>query len=332
MKIVLRILIVIVLLFLLIGVLTPKHHSVSREIVIAAPSDIIHAQVNDLKKWDTWSPWEESDATITKTFGSVTEGTGANYTWKSKHSGNGKLTITKSTPDTIWTKVDFEGMGSSNSAYAFAKEDNNTKVTWSFSYDTPFPWNALSWIMGYDKSMTKEFDKGLASLKKVSEQLAATAVTKYHGYSVKEVETPTALYAFKRATVMVKDISGFLGKTYGMLSKTIMAQKANMLGPAAALYWTFDEKAGKTDMAAAFQVDKSITGPEMSTIELGGKSVVIDYYGNYEKIGDAHYGIDEYLKEKNLKSKQPVLEQYITDPMTEKDTAKWLTKIIYFIE
>jgi effector-binding domain-containing protein len=28
----------------------------------------------------------------------------------------------------------------------------------------------------------------------------------------------------------------------------------------------------------------------------------------------------------------PVVEEYITDPMTEKDPNKWLTKIYYFVE
>ena len=332
MKIVLRILIVIILLFLLIGVLTPKHHSVSREIVIAAPIDVIHSQINDLKKWDTWSPWEQSDPTITKTYGPKTEGTGAYYTWKSENSGNGKLTIAKSSPDTIWTDVEFEGMGTSKSAYAFAKEDANTKVTWSFSYDTPFPWNALTWIMGYNKSMGKEFDKGLTSLKKVCEEVNLTADKKYKGYSIKELEMPSAFYVFKRATVNIKDMSGFLGSSYGIIGKACAEQKATIKGPASSLYWTFDEKGGKTDMAAAMPVDKSVTGPNMSTIELGGKAIMIDYYGDYNKIGEAHGGMADYMAEKNVKNKVPVLEQYITDPMTEKDTAKWLTKIIYFLE
>jgi effector-binding domain-containing protein len=63
-----------------------------------------------------------------------------------------------------------------------------------------------------------------------------------------------------------------------------------------------------------------------------GKALVIDYYGSYEGIGGAHMAMDEYVKSNNLKQKSPVLEQYITDPETEPDTSKWLTKVIYLLE
>jgi effector-binding domain-containing protein len=41
--------------------------------------------------------------------------------------------------------------------------------------------------------------------------------------------------------------------------------------------------------------------------------------------------MDVYLKEKNL-THSYVIEEYVTDPMMEKDTAKWLTNIFYLIK
>jgi effector-binding domain-containing protein len=60
--------------------------------------------------------------------------------------------------------------------------------------------------------------------------------------------------------------------------------------------------------------------------------LTIDYYGSYDKTEHAHNQMDKYIKEKNYKMVMPVIEEYITDPMTEKDTSKWLTRISYFVE
>ena len=84
------------------------------------------------------------------------------------------------------------------------------------------------------------------------------------------------------------------------------------------------------DMAVAIPVATAVEIKGGSVAEIAaGKAAVIDYYGAYEGSGEAHFAMDDYLKEFGLTAGGPVIEEYITDPMTEPDTAKWLTKIIY---
>jgi effector-binding domain-containing protein len=98
----------------------------------------------------------------------------------------------------------------------------------------------------------------------------------------------------------------------------------------AGLYFTYDEKAGTTDMAAATMVKGGGPVPELASFEIpAGKEACVDYYGAYDKVGAAHYSIDEFMKEKGVKAGIPVIESYLNDPMVEKDTAKWLTRVIY---
>lgn len=51
----------------------------------------------------------------------------------------------------------------------------------------------------------------------------------------------------------------------------------------------------------------------------------------YEKSGDAHYAIIAYIKKNGL-TQGVELEEYVTDPMTKKDPAKWLTNIFYVVK
>jgi effector-binding domain-containing protein len=62
------------------------------------------------------------------------------------------------------------------------------------------------------------------------------------------------------------------------------------------------------------------------------KAVFVDHYGPYDKLRDSYAGLENYLTANKLTKKLPIIEQYITDPGIEKDTSKWLTKIIFLIK
>ncbi|NJK86520.1 MAG: GyrI-like domain-containing protein [Bacteroidales bacterium] len=59
------------------------------------------------------------------------------------------------------------------------------------------------------------------------------------------------------------------------------------------------------------------------------KVATTDYFGFYDNLGKAHSDIQQWLIEMNLQVQGSPMEQYITDPASEPDTAKWLTKIYY---
>ncbi|MBK7967170.1 MAG: hypothetical protein IPK10_19115 [Bacteroidetes bacterium] len=61
----------------------------------------------------------------------------------------------------------------------------------------------------------------------------------------------------------------------------------------------------------------------------GGNMLVVSYYGSYEGSGAGHNAANEYAKANNLEVIGAPWEKYVTDPMTEKDSTKWLTEICY---
>ncbi len=52
---------VLVALFVVVVALQPSEFQVERTATIAAPPADVFAQVNDLHKWDAWSPWAKLD-------------------------------------------------------------------------------------------------------------------------------------------------------------------------------------------------------------------------------------------------------------------------------
>jgi effector-binding domain-containing protein len=106
-----------------------------------------------------------------------------------------------------------------------------------------------------------------------------------------------------------------------------------MDGMPCGLYYVWDEAGKKTDMAFAIPVKTKAEIPGFLTIELpAGMVLTVDYYGPYEGVGAAHGAIDAYAKANGLKAGAPAVEQYVTDPETEPDPKKWLTKVTYPLE
>ncbi|MDF2451811.1 MAG: hypothetical protein K0S26_1315, partial [Bacteroidota bacterium] len=92
------------------------------------------------------------------------------------------------------------------------------------------------------------------------------------------------------------------------------------------------EKTMTTEVAAVMEV---ANGTKLEGVEKfetpAGKVLKIEYFGAYDKSANAHYAMDAYMKEKGL-TQSYVLEEYVTDPGTEKDTAKWQTDIFYLVK
>jgi effector-binding domain-containing protein len=112
-------------------------------------------------------------------------------------------------------------------------------------------------------------------------------------------------------------------------------QKARLTpaGAPSGLYYVWDEAGQKADLAAGIPVNAAAQLEGVDLIELpAGKAVAVDYYGPYSGSGEAHYALDDYLNARCWKFKGPAIEEYITDPGTEPDTMKWLTRVIYFYE
>jgi effector-binding domain-containing protein len=84
-------------------------------------------------------------------------------------------------------------------------------------------------------------------------------------------------------------------------------------------------------MAAAIPVSMEVEGNDEIEGRLigGGQALQIDYYGPYDGVGPAHYALEDYSNENGVNLEGFAMEVYVTDPMEEADTSKWLTRIIY---
>jgi len=167
-------LVFIAIIFIIVITGRPDEFTVTRAANISAPPEKIFPQVNDLHKWEAWSPWAKLDPNAKNTFSGADSGAGAAMAWDgSKKVGAGQMTITESQPSgLIRFRLDFQKpMQATNTAeFTFRPDAGQTVVTWSMAGKSCFMSKVFGLFMDFDKMCGCQFEKGLASLKSLTEK------------------------------------------------------------------------------------------------------------------------------------------------------------------
>jgi len=328
MKILKKIGIGILLLLLLLAIISlflPSKIHIQRSTIVNAPIKTVYGTVNNLKSWINWSYWDQIDPKMKSTFEGPETGTGAIHRWESENSsvGKGSMTITESVePTKILTSLEFSDWVTPG-GWLFDQTDEGVRATIFMDMNMPFYARIPGMFM--DKMMGNDFDKTLANLKAYTESLPTETATTWH------VETVTTSPAKVMSTRVVTNSAEFntkLDNAYSQIMSTMQKQGLKQAGPMYAIYYKWSKDT--VDMEPGIVVDKAgksddgVVASEMQSI----KAVKLDYYGgmNTEK---AHNFIDDWSKKSNVSFTGPPWEEYITDPKTEPDSTKWLTRIYY---
>ena len=152
----------------------PGEFSVSRSATFAAPAPAVFAQVNELKKWEAWSPWEKIDPAIKRSYSGADSGKGAVYAWQgNKDIGQGRMEILESTPSSkVVIKIDFIQPIEAHNTIEFRleRQGDGAKVTQAMYGPSSFLSKLVGLFCSMDKMIGQKFDEGLTSLKSIVEK------------------------------------------------------------------------------------------------------------------------------------------------------------------
>jgi hypothetical protein len=147
-------------------------YTVVRSIEVAAEPATVHALVDGFRQWTAWSPWEDLDPELERSYTGPETGVGAHYAWRgNRKAGAGSMEITGTAPDRVDVKLVFLKPFSSTSDVAFTFEPSatGTTVTWQMAGEQTGLWAVVGRLMPMDRLIGKDFEKGLARLKAVAE-------------------------------------------------------------------------------------------------------------------------------------------------------------------
>jgi type II secretion system protein G len=171
----------------------PDEFRIQRTAVIKAPGDVVFPLINDFHQWTHWSPWENLDPNLKRTYAGPEAGQGAIYSWEGNSDvGAGRMTIQDSQPNELVSiKLEFFKPFEAVSPTTFKLEpvEGGTKVTWTMEGKNNFFAKAMCLFMNMDKMVGSDFEKGLAKLDTVAQE------------NVKKANTSPALEVLLKAKI-----------------------------------------------------------------------------------------------------------------------------------
>ncbi len=163
-------------IILILAATKPDTFSVQRAATVKAPPEKIFSLINDFHQWGSWSPWENKDPAMKRTYSGAQSGRGAVYAWDgNKNVGSGRMEILDaSSPSKIVIKLDFfkpfEGHNTAEFTMLPQGDAATTNISWVMHGPAPFMHKVMQVFMNMDKMIGKDFEAGLANLKRLTEK------------------------------------------------------------------------------------------------------------------------------------------------------------------
>jgi hypothetical protein len=145
---------------------------VTRSTTVDAAPEQVHALIDDFHEWQKWSPWEDVDPNLERTYSGAEKGVGAKYAWKgNRKAGQGSMEITGSAPERIDIALTFlkPFKADNDIRFAMVPTGGSTDVTWTMSGEQKGLAALFGKFVSMDKLVGKDFEKGLAQLKTAAE-------------------------------------------------------------------------------------------------------------------------------------------------------------------
>jgi effector-binding domain-containing protein len=322
--------VVLIILFLVGAYMLPSELHITKSVFIRSSPEVIFEQVNNLKNWEKWSPWENIDTTMDlKYFGNPT-GEGSGFEWKSDNSdvGSGRLIIDASKPyDSINTEIELGRKEKGIASFLFQKNDTGSFITWDFRLNLGN--NPFSRYFGLFRKgkLEDSFQLGLLSLKKVSENMTISLSLK-----IFQMKFGGFTYLGIREKVNPSEMVGKTSKSIRVLRDYISKKELKITLSPFRLFNSISKK--EIDLTTGIPVEKADSAQDSIIVGhiLPCKVAFVNYIGSYSGLNNGHEAIKKWIDVNKRKIIGSPFELYITDSLNEKDSTRWLTKIFYPIE
>lgn len=341
-KTIVIILLVIIGVVFVLGLLGEKTYRYERSVTINAKPEVIWDHVNSLAAMDKWSPWNEKDTAMKKSMTGEDGKPGAVAKWEGNNKvGKGEHRLDSLIPNrgvrSHLTMKSFFGDMESDVDIDLIPEGNGTQVKWAMHGENGVMGKVMGMFMDMDAMIGPDFEKGLGYLKKNVEEGEAKKLEEMKAmaakYDIKTSDRASMNYVGVRKRVKWADMQQFFGESFGATMAAMGKAKVKPAGPPTGVYFEWDEVNKEADLIAGFPIaeaDKGkVTEGVIEYATPAGKAYTVVYMGGYEKMEDTHWGIASKLELDGMEMNENVVEEYITDPMSEPDTAKWHTNIIW---
>ncbi len=298
--------------------LLPGQVGLERSIRIERPQAQVFAVLEDLDRFNEWSPWyrHEHDAEYWRS--GPDRGPGAALNWRGERLGEGSMTIiSQQPPDTIDTQVRFGGQPEPAIAnYRLqALGPDATQLTWTFS--ARMAWPQARWFgLLLPRYIGADYEDGLASLKALVE---ATPVDTFDDLAV-SLEPLAAMdiiaIAGSAPHADPEAAAQALGEAYGQLLAIAQAQNFTITGQPITLTQATDPETWQFEAALPVRAEGpvQVQAPVRFGQTPSGTAAVVEHVGAYDRIPATLQRLEQWLAAHGHQRQGPVMQVYVSDP------------------
>jgi hypothetical protein len=158
----------------------PSEFAIQRSALVDAPPGVVFANLEDFRRWEPWSPWEKLDPQMERRYEGPSSGVGASYHWRGNRDvGEGRMTVLKTKPpERLTIRLEFLAPFQATNQVVFDVTPDlasMTEVKWTMTGHNGFVAKAMGLFVNVEATVSRDFDRGLAALKRVSEEQYAAA-------------------------------------------------------------------------------------------------------------------------------------------------------------
>lgn len=147
-------------------------YTVERTATTTAPPGRVHGLVADFHAWRAWSPWEDIDPGMTRTYEGPDSGVGARYAWSgNRKAGAGSMEITGDDPERVDVDLRFTRPFPSESRMQLliTPTGDTTVLTWRLLGEVSGVARLFTMVRPMDSVVGPDFERGLQRLTRVAE-------------------------------------------------------------------------------------------------------------------------------------------------------------------
>lgn len=147
--------------------------TIERTTTIDAPAATVYGLLADFHQWDRWSPWEDIDPQMQRTFSGAESGEGAVYEWAgNRKAGAGRMEITDASEAAVVT-IDLRFLkpfkAHNTTTFTLNEDGGTTAVSWTMTGAKTLMTKVMGIFKSMDAMIGPDFEKGLAQLKAAAE-------------------------------------------------------------------------------------------------------------------------------------------------------------------
>ena len=160
-------LLALVLVLLLTAASRPKHFRVERSLLLQASPEQVLAMLQDFRRWALWSPWENIDPSMQRTYSGAASGQGAVYAWSGNgKAGAGRMEIREVQATGLLIQLDFSKpfVAHNTAEFTLTRQGEATQLNWAMYGPSPFVSRLMGLVFNLDRMIGRDFEKGLANL------------------------------------------------------------------------------------------------------------------------------------------------------------------------